>query len=94
MFNVNRTGVGNHGEDLFGGVEGYWDEDGAICFYKLRATDAALSWALWTQTHVPHCSEVDLSAYDHLVSTNLYLGSAPYPVYPPPSPPPPGGFTL
>ena len=93
MFNVIRTGVGNHGESLSGGVEGYWDEDGAICFDRLRINDQQLSWALWSQTHVPPCSEVDLSAYQHLVTTARYFGA--YPAYPPPPPSLPiGGYTL
>jgi hypothetical protein len=92
MFNVIRTGVNNHGESLSGGVEGIWDKDGAICFDRLRINDPQLSWALWSQTQVPPCSEVDLSAYEYLVTTHRYFGV--YPEYPPPPPPPLpiGGF--
>ncbi|MGE0871682.1 MAG: ADYC domain-containing protein [Kofleriaceae bacterium] len=96
MFNVTRTGVNNHGESWAGGVEGWWDEDGAICFEHLRINDEDLISDLWNDTHVPACSEIDLSRHEHLVSTYLYFGV--YPSYPPPAPPPPslpiGGYAV
>lgn len=85
MFFVARTGVDNHGESWSGGLEGAWDRHGAICFDRLRGVDYDHRWALWSDTHVPSCSDVDLSDYDVLVRTHRFFGI--YPAYPPPPPP-------
>lgn len=85
MFEVVRTGLDNNGETLTQGLEGAWDEDGAICFDQLRSISSELQWDLWSDTHVPPCSEVDLSQQTVLVKTHRYLGF--YSEYPPPPPP-------
>lgn len=82
MFSVTRTGVDNNGESISGGVEGRWDASGAVCFEHLRLADEDRRRAIWTETHVPPCSAVDLSQHQILVHTNLYSGV--YPAYPPP----------
>ncbi|MGE0550938.1 MAG: ADYC domain-containing protein [Kofleriaceae bacterium] len=92
MFNVTRTGVNNHGESWAGGVEGRWDEAGAICFEHLRINDDDDIAQLWSDTHVPACSDVDPEQHEQLVSTYLFFGV--YPSYPPPPPPPIGGYVL
>jgi hypothetical protein len=85
MFHVMRTGLDNTGETLTGGLEGKWDADGAICFDRLRGISGEQQWSLWSETHVPPCSEVDLSQHEVLVWTHRYFGI--YPEYPPPPPP-------
>lgn len=88
MFQVMRTGLDNNGEMITGGLEGKWDEHGAICFEQLRNISSELQWDLWSDTHVPPCSEVDLSQHTVLVMTHRYMAPEGfYSEYPPPPPP-------
>jgi hypothetical protein len=87
MFEVVRTGVDNNGEQYSGGLEGKWDSNGAICFDHLRSISSERQWDLWSDTHVPPCSEVVHSNREVLVWTNLYFHPFGYPAYPPPLPP-------
>lgn len=89
MFQVVRTGLDNNGELLSGGLEGKWNANGALCFDHLRNISGEQQWSLWSETHVPSCSEVDTSRQEVLVWTNLFLTWNP-PTYPPPPPPPLG----
>lgn len=88
IFHVVRTGLDNSGATISGGLEGLWGSNGAICFEGLRGTSSALKWALWSDTHVPPCSEVDPSEHRVLVWTHL-VPPAPPALPPPPAYPPP-----
>jgi hypothetical protein len=84
LFSVISTGVKNNNELQAGGVEGFWDQHGAICIDGLRHNDAQLAWALWSDTHIPRCSEVDLSRFQVMVRTYQPFGD--FPAYPPSAP--------
>jgi hypothetical protein len=89
-FEVIRTGVNNKDQGFLRGFEGTWDQNGAICFDHLRPISSLRQWELWADTHVPPCSDVDLSQHSVLVKTNLPGLPNPdlFPLaeYPPPPP--------